>query len=316
MAETGGGVERTARAAERGGLWWLAPIDRMMIAFVAFLAAVAVVKAEEPVAVLTTLGILAGAFFVAGLWGTRSDLGRVVHAFLPLPGVVTVFNVAGPLIGALNPARWDPTFAAFDAHVFGALVPAWRGLAGRPAGLTDLASVAYVSYYFIPFGMCIALWVQRRRREYDELAFVLIATLLVSYAGYFVFPTTGPRVPQELEVAVLGGGNLSVRVRDFLRAAELNVLDAFPSGHTALSLVFLGYGWRLFPRWSVRIPLLLSVVGIVFATVYLSLHYVVDLCAGASQALLMPLAVRGLRRTFGSGGVAMQPAPGEAGRPG
>jgi membrane-associated phospholipid phosphatase len=45
-------------------------------------------------------------------------------------------------------------------------------------------------------------------------------------------------------------------------------------------------GWRLFPRW--RIPLLLIVAGIVFSTVYLSLHYVVDLVAGA---VLGPLAL-------------------------
>jgi len=309
MAEAVHGMEETSATAQ-GALWWLAPIDRMMLAFVALLATVAVLVDPSPLPVLATLSLLAASFFVTGLWGTRSELGRVVHAFLPLPVVVTVFNVAGPLIGAANPARWDATFASFDAHVFGALVPAWRGLLGRPAWLSDLASIAYVSYYFIPFGMCIALWVQRRRRDYDDLAFVLIATLLVSYAGYFLFPTTGPRVPQDLEVAVLGGGNVSARVRDFLRAAEINVLDAFPSGHTALSLVFLGYGWRFFPRWGVRVPLLLAVAGIVFATVYLSLHYVVDLCAGATQALLMPLAVRGLRPAFGKGGVAERPVHG------
>jgi len=282
----------------------LAPIDRMMLAFIAFLVAVAAFVDPDPLPVLATLAVLGGTFFVAGVWGLRSELGRVVHGFLPLPVVVTLFNVAGPLIGALNPSRWDATMAGLDAHFFGRLVPAWQHLLGRPNLLSDLASFAYVSYYFIPFIMCIALWVQGRRREFDDLAFVLIATLLVSYLGYFLFPTTGPRVPQDVEVQVLGGGHVSVRVRDFLRAAEVNQLDAFPSGHTALSLVFLGFGWRLFPRWSVRIPLLGLVVGIIFATVYLSLHYVIDLCAGATQAALMPAVVRGLRRVFGQGGVA------------
>jgi len=288
---------------------WLASIDRMMLAFVGFLAAVAVLAHPRPLPILLTLGVLAGSFLVAGAWGARSPLGRVVHAFLPLPIVVTIFNVAGPLIGVANDARWDATLASLDARIFGGLIPLWRGLLGRPAWLSDLASLAYVSYYFIPFAMCIALWARGRRREFDDLAFLLIATLLVSYVGYFLFPTTGPRVPQELEVEVLGGGAVSARVRDFLRVAEINVLDAFPSGHTALSLVFLGAGWRLFPRAGVRVPLLLAVVGIVFATVYLSLHYVVDLVAGAAQAAAMPLAVRGLRRVFGAGGVAEVPAP-------
>jgi membrane-associated phospholipid phosphatase len=119
-------------------------------------------------------------------------------------------------------------------------------------------------------------------------------------------------VPHELEQQVLGGGTFSARVRDFLRAAEVNQLDAFPSGHTALSLVYLGYGWRLFPSWKVRIPLAVSVAGIVFATVYLSLHYVVDLFAGALLALAVPLFVAGLRRIFGPGGTAEAYPPRDA----
>ena len=299
------GMDRMAR----GLLWWLAPIDRMTLSFVAFLAATAVLAHPQPLPILAVLAVLAMGFSVAGPWGLRSEVGRVVHAFLPLPMVVTIFNVAGPLIGATNPARWDSFFSSFDARVFGPLAPAWRGLLGRPVWLTDLASIAYVSYYFIPVAMVAALWRKGRRREFDDLAFTLIATLLVSYLGYFLFPTTGPRVPQELEAAVLGGGAVSAGVREFLRVAEVNVLDAFPSGHTALSLVFLAWGWRLFPRWSVRVPLLVAVAGIVFATVYLSLHYVVDLCAGAAQAALMPVLVRGLRRVYGAGGVAERPSP-------
>jgi membrane-associated phospholipid phosphatase len=309
MAGAGRGVERAAA----GLATWLAPVDRMLLAFVAFLAVVAALAYPRPLPVLVTLGALAATTAVAGAWGARSGVGRVVHAFVPLPIVVTIFNVAGPLIGAANPARWDATFASLDTRIFGAALLAWRGLLGRPAWLSDLASIAYVSYYFIPVAMSIALWVKGRRREFDDLAFVLIATLLVSYVGYFLFPTTGPRVPEALEVEVLGGGAISARVRDFLRVAEINVLDAFPSGHTALSLVFLAQGWRLFPRASVRAPLLLAVVGIVFATVYLSLHYVVDLCAGAAQAALMPAVVAGLRRVFGTGGVAESRSPGAPG---
>ena len=283
---------------------WFAPVDRMMLAFMAFLAVVAATVHEEPLHFLVLLGLLAALFIAAAAWGRRSELGRVAHAFLPLPVVVTLFNVAGPLIGVLNPTRWDATMASLDAAWLGPLVPAWRNLLGRPVWLTDGASLFYVSYYFIPFGMCIALWVQRRWKDFDDLGFVLITTLLLSYVGYFLVPTTGPRVPTELELQVLGGGTFSARVRDFLRAAEVNQLDAFPSGHTALSLVYLGYGWRLFPSWKIRLPLAVSVVGIIFATVYLSLHYAVDLVAGAILALAVPLAVKGLRRVFGSGGTA------------
>jgi membrane-associated phospholipid phosphatase len=293
---------------EQRALGIFAPIDRMMLTFIAFLAAVTAIYYPQPWPVLALLAFLAGVFVAVAAWGARSEMGQVIHAFIPLPIVITIFNVAGPLIGAANPTRWDTFMARADAVLFGPLVPAWRHLLGRPAWLTDAASIAYVSYYFIPFAMCIALWRQGRRREFDDFALALIATLLVSYLGYFLVPTSGPRVPHAMEVEVLGGGTVSAAVREFLRNAELNQLDAFPSGHTALSLVFLGFGWRLFPRWWVRIPLLITVVGIIFATVYLSLHYAIDLVAGATQAALMPAILRGLRRVFGNGGVGA-PAP-------
>jgi membrane-associated phospholipid phosphatase len=290
------------------------PLDRMMLVFIAFLAGVAAIVHPEPTHFLVLLGILALAFVVVAFLGGRSELGRVAHAFLPLPIVVTLFNVAGPLIGVLNPSRFDATMAALDASWFGPFVPGWFHLLGRPSWLTDGASLFYVSYYVIPLAMCIALWVQRRWKDFDDLAFGLITTLLLTYVGYFLVPTTGPRVPHELELQILGGGTFSARVRDFLRAAEVNQLDAFPSGHTALSLVYLGYGWRLYPTWKIRIPLAISVVGIIFATVYLSLHYAVDLLAGALLALSVPLAGRGLRRIFGEGGAAqslpVRPDPG------
>src|SRR5512137_222567 len=285
-------------------LSWFTPLDRMMLTFIGTMALVAMLAHDEPLHFLVLLGIMAALFVAAAAWGRHSELGRVAHAFPPLPVVVTIFNVAGPLIGVVNPTRWDATMASLDSAWFGPLVPAWRYLLGRPNWLTDGASLFYVSYYFIPFGMCIALWVQRRWKDFDDLGFALITTLLLSYVGYFLLPTTGPRVPTEMELQVLGGGTFSARVRDFLRAAEVNQLDAFPSGHTALSLVYLGYGWRLFPSWKIRLPLAISVVGIIFATVYLSLHYLVDLLAGAILAASVPFAVTALRRVFGAGGAA------------
>jgi len=301
-------MEPESGTARTGLLSWFAPLDRMMLTFIAALALVACFAHDEPLHFLVLLGIMAALFVAVALWARHSELGRVAHAFLPLPVVVTIFNVAGPLIGVLNPMRWDATMASLDAAWFGPLVPAWRNLLGRPSWLTDGASLFYVSYYFIPFGMCIALWVQHRWKDFDELGFVLITTLLLSYVGYFLVPTTGPRVPTEMELQVLGGGTFSARVRDFLRAAEVNQLDAFPSGHTALSLVYLGYGWRLFPSWKIRVPLAVSVVGIIFATVYLSLHYLVDLLAGAILAALVPFAVIALRGLFGHGGAAQDMA--------
>ncbi len=142
--------------------------------------------------------------------------------------------------------------------------------------------------------MGVALYRADRLAEFEEMVFAVVATFLVSYVCYLAAPTLGPRVPADQAAAVLGGGSASEAIRWFLHTFEGNELDAFPSGHTALSLIFLAFGWRLFPRW--RVTLALLVAGIVFSTVYLSLHYVVDVVAGVLLAAAMPLLLPLLRR--------------------
>ncbi|HEU4382910.1 MAG TPA: phosphatase PAP2 family protein [Anaeromyxobacteraceae bacterium] len=291
--------------ASSGRRWpALEPVDRMILAFLVLLAVVAAARSPDPLSVLAGLAALAGVLLGAAALRERVAAVRVVHDFYPLPAAIAIFNVAGPLIGAANPARWDATFAALDQRLFGTLVTAWRSALGRPDWLTDLASLLYASYYVVPVAMAVALYLEGRRAEFGDAVFGFIATLLVSYAGYFLFPTTGPRVAPEVAAQVLGGGAVSAGVRAFVHFAEVNQLDAFPSGHTALSLVFLAYGWRLFPRW--RLPFLLATSGIIFSTVYLSWHYVVDLVAGAVQAACMAWLAPALRRAFGG---RTRPAP-------
>ncbi len=293
------GIESNAQQARVFALPLLA-VDRLMLAFLAALSLVAAVTHPQPTTILASAAGLAGAVLVGAAFGTREGWGRVIHGFAPLPIIVAVFNLCGPVIEHANPARWDAALAVLDVRLFGSLVETWRNALGRPALLTDLASIAYASYYVIPFTMAVALWRRRRREDFDHLVFTMAGTLLASYASYFLFPALGPRVPHPLEAQVLGGGRVSEWVRAFVALSEGNRLDAFPSAHTALSLVFLVDGFRLFPRWRWRVALTVAVSSIIFSTVYLSWHYIVDIVAGAAFAVLaLAVILPLLRWTFG-----------------
>ena len=167
---------------------------------------------------------------------------------------------------------------------------------GRPAPFTDFIYLAYFSFYLFPIALAVAARV-KGPSDYEKFAFATLLTFYVSYVGYFLFPTTGPRLPHDIEAAVMGGGQLSHLVRSFLRVAEGNHLDAFPSGHTTVTLVCLAAGWRMLPLW--RVPMALWTGAIVFATVYVHVHYVIDVVAGVGVAagVLLLLFVLALRRT-------------------
>ncbi len=277
-----------------GAIASLAAVDRLILAYLVGLAGLTVVYYPRPWLLLAPITIVAAGLVAIARSHPHSRLGRWAHDFFPIAGVLATFNLSGPVIAVTNPTRWDAAFSTWDRALFGALPALWLGALGRPAWLTDAVSIVYCSYYVIPIAMGVALYRAERLSEFDEMVFAVVATFLVSYVCYFAAPALGPRVPGDQTAFVLGGGPTSEAVRWFLDTFEGNELDAFPSGHTALSLIFLAFGWRMFPRW--RAPLVAMVAGIVFSTVYLSLHYIVDVLAGILLAAAMPLLLPLLRR--------------------
>lgn len=272
----------------------LTPTDRLTLGYLAGLAAIAAVYHPRPLPLIAVIASFGCALAALIRWGTRSARGRVAHDFFPIATVIAVFMLIGPLVAVANPMRWDATFASIDRRLFGDLPQAWFTFLGRPWWLTDAASVAYVSYYFVPVAMAVALYAADRDEDFERFVFTVMTAFLVSFSCYFLAPTSGPRVPANAASEVLGGGTVSAFVRAFIRHAEGNELDAFPSGHTTMSLVFLALGWRLLPRW--RAPLALVTAGVVFSTVYLSFHYVVDLVAGVALAAALCVIVPTVRR--------------------
>lgn len=291
------GPAASQAARVRKVLSTLSPPDRLALIWLVFFGVLAAARVSHPLALMSWMAAAIAVIGSVAAWGARSRTGRLVHDFLPIPTILAVFSLAGPVVAAANPTRWDGRLAALDARLWGPLVTAWRGALGRPAWLTDTASLAYVSFYFVPAAIAVALYRAQRRREFDSFVFSVMTAFFLPYLGYLLFPALGPRVPDATEAATLGGGVVSAAVRAVLRVMEVNRLDAFPSGHTAVSLVVLFFGVRLLPRWTV--PLVANVAAILFATVYLSLHYVVDLAAGALVAALVPLVLPILGRACG-----------------
>jgi membrane-associated phospholipid phosphatase len=84
-------------------------------------------------------------------------------------------------------------------------------------------------------------------------------------------------------------------IQDTLNALEKNKTDAFPSGHTAVSLMCLYYAWKMRENklFAVLIPV---VTGLLISTVYLRYHYVIDVIAGIALTGLTIALAPGLRR--------------------
>lgn len=268
------------------------PSERLTASFLAALALLAAAGTPRDARALAVLAGLA----VATLLLARAEAGLAlaVRDYFPVVVVLVTFLVLEPVIAGVNTRRWDAFFAAWDVRWLGALVPAWRGLLGRASPFVDAVYVAYASYYALP--IAAALVARRRGGDaFERAAFAILLCFYASYVGYLLFPTSGPRVSRE-EEALLGGGAVSELVRGFLRGAERTLLDAFPSGHTAVALVSAAVATRFARRAA---PAFWAwAVAVVFSTVYIHVHYAVDVLAGAGLAVAVVAGADPLARTL------------------
>jgi membrane-associated phospholipid phosphatase len=247
---------------------------------------------------LLLLGLLLGAVVLLARLGAAGGPAAALRDLAPVGLIVAVFSTLQPVIEAVNGRRWDAALAAFDERWLGPLVAAWRGALGRPDALTDLVYAAYASYYLLPLAVCLAVRRRRGRGAFEEAVFAVLLAFALSFLGYFLWPAAGPRVPPAEEAARLGGGAVSRGVRAFLAAAEGTTLDAFPSGHTGISLVSAWVGARRLPRAA---PWLWAwALAVVFATVYIHVHYAVDVLAGVALAGIALALSRPLARALGA----------------
>ena len=248
--------------------------------------------------ILRTVGFVGLLLGLVLLGQARQRRGSLLRDFAPVAMVLLVYLMLQPLVAAVNPGRWDAALAAFDGHWFGRLVSTWRGAFGRPAGFTDLVYLAYASFYLLPVAVGALARARMDPERFDQVVFTILLGFYLSFLGYFLWPAEGPRVPEGLAAVQLGGGALAQGVRAFLRGAEATTLDAFPSGHTALSVLPAILATRAFPRLA---PLIWAwALAVVFATVYIGVHYVADVVAGLALVGLTLVLAPPLRRWLGA----------------
>jgi membrane-associated phospholipid phosphatase len=277
------------------------PSDTLTLIFLALLGALALCSAPgNPswVGLVATYLALVLAVLVAAWYRTRvhpAKSGFHLWVAVSVLTVALVFDSLGALIAGFQRAHCDASLIAIDRAIFGVHPTVWLERLVSP-WLTDLLQVAYISYYFIPLALGFVLIARGRFGEFEEVLFGILLCFYLSYLGYLLFPATGPRFTlSHLQGASLQASPFAAQIQETLNALEKNKTDAFPSGHSAVSLICLYYAWKEREKalFLVLVPL---VAGLLLATVYLRYHYVIDVIAGvALTGLTLALAPR-LRR--------------------
>jgi len=294
----------------------LYPADKVVIAYVVVTAALVIAFSFRiPVwwQLLAAHALAIGLVLVIARWDqvtSRRGDASFIHGWYPVAFIPATFKELTYLIPLVHPHDFDVQLAAIDHRLFGAHPTVWLERWTWPA-LTEVLQLVYATYYFMPIILGAVLWRKASPERYRFWVFVVALGFYVSYLGYIAVPATGPRFLPAIKDAQsfpLTGVWLFQGLRETLDRAEGITRDCFPSGHTELTLLVLYYARRFHRRtfW------LLLPVGsaLIFSTVYLRYHYVIDVIAGAATAALVILIAGPLYQALSRGPASPSRPPG------
>jgi membrane-associated phospholipid phosphatase len=264
------------------------PADTVTIAFLFFLTALtgAFYHVIPKAPFLIVLYALLMVFQI--ILAKFQNSGRFIRFFydliFPTICIFLVFDSLEWVVHYVNPADIDPTLIRLDYLIFGGHPTVMLEKIMNPY-LTDILQLAYSTYYFIPVSFGMILLLKKRRAEFNQSIFIILFCFYLSYLGYILFPALGPRFYlKDLQTMELHGFFFAEPMMDLLNRLEGIKRDAFPSGHTGITLIVLYLAYQ-YDRKFFRIALPI-VSALIFATVYCRYHYVVDVIAGFALTLI------------------------------
>jgi membrane-associated phospholipid phosphatase len=264
------------------------PADTVTILFLAFLTTITIffyqAVPKALILVFLYLSLIAVQLFLIRIEEKGKLIGVIYDLVFPTICVLIIFDSLEWVVHYVNPRDIDPLLIRIDYLIFGNHPTIMLERFLNPV-LTDIFQIAYSSYYFIPVSYGAALLLNNQRKEFDLSLFIILFCFYLSYLGYILFPALGPRFYlADFQTTELQGFLVAEPLMNLLNKLEGVKRDAFPSGHTAITLtvLYLAFRFRRKLFW-IYLPV---VTALIFSAVYCRYHYVIDIFAGVGLTIV------------------------------
>lgn len=215
-----------------------------------------------------------------------------IHYWYLVPLILIFFKELYLMVDPIRQIIYDDVLIKIDRFIFGTDPTLELYKIANPI-LTELLQIVYATFFFLPVILGIDLILQNRMKELDYTAFIIVYGFILSFIGYLIVPAIGPR----FTLHDFSQNNIELPglfLTDFLREvvnsgesipsgtpnpAQVVQRDVFPSGHTQMTLLVIILSFRFGSR--LKYFFLINGTLLIFATVYLRYHYVIDLIGGA-----------------------------------
>lgn len=206
---------------------------------------------------------------------------KFIRDWLPFGFCIAIYTNLHDTIHFVNPNDIQSTLIAIDQWMFGVQPSVWAEQFITPF-LTDVFTFCYSQFFVYGPLVALILYLQNRNKEFRHTMLSIILGFYIGYFLYILFPAAPPRyVLRHMYTVDFSGGFLEP-ARQIINVAAHKSRGAFPSLHSAGTLIALICAWR-YLRWLFWLMLPFG-IGLLVGTIYLRHHYVVDLIAGAALA--------------------------------
>ncbi len=282
----------------------LSATDRLLIAFWCLLSTVSLILHSRiphwRVIVAANIAAAVVACILAyAAWMKDSRLLRCAHEWAAFLMVLYTYKQLYFIIGPIHRGKdYDHLLIAVDHALLRVNPTEWLAGFSNPL-ITEALQIAYSLFYVFFIAVGLELYWRQDRSQFRYFCFTGVYGFFISYIGYFFLPAVGPRFTLHdfsATDAELPGLLLAPILREFVNFFESipsgvsNAValasaqrDVFPSGHTMMTLVVMILAYRF--RLNIRHYVLVMGILLIFATVYLRYHYLIDVAAGVVLVL-------------------------------
>jgi membrane-associated phospholipid phosphatase len=242
--------------------------------------------------VLINISVIIFAFMIAYMESRYDNkIWRTVHYWYIVPLVLLTFKELYFMVKPIRGKDYDQLFIEIDRWMFGVDPTHYLFQIASPL-LTEILQIIYALFYILPIILVVFLLKNRRFLASDFVIFSVVYGFYLSYLGYFTLPAIGPRFTLH-DFDTMHEVHPGLWATEWLRGmintgesippgtpnpAEVVQRDVFPSGHTMITLIVMYLSYKL--RSGTKYFIIPTGTLLIFSTVYLWYHYVIDLIGG------------------------------------
>ena len=259
----------------------LRPVERLLVGYLCFTTLLGLIRISGQPAIAWVLlanlltGILVFLLCRSGL-GTTGTLLREIYPVLLLGALYPAIDILNSFGGV---SVHDCVVRAWEHRLFGGDISRTWWQAAPSRFWSTVLHGAYFAYYPIVLAPVVGFLILGRTPDAQRAVLWLLATFLVCYSLFLLFPVAGPYYEFPRPAAwFLDNAPARLVYATLARGSAYGA--AFPSSHVAATIVATGAAFRGSRSLGCLLvpPAALLSVGVV----YCQMHYGVDAVAGAA----------------------------------